>query len=51
MEFLLDDFSSNISKEVFGINNTVQVCDPTFFLDYSGYVELVNKSNIKYSAD
>jgi len=42
-----DELSLNISKEIFGIKNVVQVCDPTLLLDSSDYMNLINKANIQ----
>ena len=44
-----DELSLNISKDIFGIKNVVQVCDPTLLLDSSEYINLINKVNIKKS--
>ena len=44
-----DELSVNILKEIFGIDNVAQVCDPTFLLDFSDYLKLINKVDINYT--
>ena len=33
-----DELSLNISKEIFGLKNVAQVCDPTLLCDFSDYI-------------
>ena len=44
-----DELSVNILKEIFGIDNVVQVCDPTLLLNISDYLKLINKVGINYT--
>ena len=44
-----DELSLTISREIFGIENTVQVCDPSFLLDFSSYIKLLKKVHINIS--
>ena len=39
-----DRLSINITKNIFGIENVVQVCDPSFICNISEYMILANKS-------
>ena len=39
-----DKLSLNITKNIFGIKNVVQVCDPSFICNFSEYEKLINKS-------
>lgn len=39
-----DKLSVNITKNIFGIENVVQVCDPSFICNISEYITLANKS-------
>ena len=41
-----DRLSFNITKEIFGIKNVVQVCDPSFICNFSEYERLAKKSKI-----
>lgn len=41
---LRDALSVNITKNIFGIKNVVQVSDPTFICNFSEYEKLVDKS-------
>ena len=44
-----DKLSLNITKNILGINNVTQVCDPTFICDFFEYQKLINKSIINDS--
>ena len=44
-----DELSIKILKDIFGIYNATQVCDPTLLLDYSNYLNLINKVDFNYS--
>jgi len=41
-----DQLSVNITKNIFGIKNVKQVCDPTFLCNFSDYERLANKSKL-----
>ena len=45
-----DRLTLNITKNIFGLKNVTQVCDPTFICNFSEYESLINKSrvNINY---
>ena len=46
-----DKLSLNITKKIFGINNVIEVCDPSFICNFSEYESLVNKSKIIQNTD
>ena len=46
-----DKLSLNITKNIFGINNINQVCDPTLLCNFSEYEKLINNSNINQNGE
>ena len=46
-----DMLSIDILKNIFGIKNAVQVCDPTFLCNITDYLRLANKANINKSSE
>ena len=40
-----DKLSLQITKEIFGLKNVSQVCDPTFICDYEDYEKLITLFN------
>lgn len=44
-----DELSMNISRNIFDINNVVQVCDPSFLCNITDYNKLINKAELNYS--
>ena len=46
-----DKLSLDIAKNIFGLNNINQVCDPTFLCNFSEYEKLINNSNINKNGE
>ena len=46
-----DELSMNISRNIFDINNVVQVCDPSFLCNISDYNKMINKAELNYSKE